>query len=135
MEKYVGGRSWREVSIMFRARCGSLGLSETLSRRCGAASICQCCESGEIEDVEHFIAYCPAFKVLRREWLQEVEREGVAVAPESISEIVLGMEVPGCSFDVASSCLSFLLSLWNSRSTKLYGSAAGVHGKSFAKIH
>jgi len=136
MEKYMSRNGRKEISVMFRARCGSLGLSEVLSRRRGVASICQCCDSGNIENVEHFLAFCSAFKGERQKWVKQMRERGYSVVPESIPKIVLGMKVPGVSpvrSEVSSLCLSYLLSLWEGRSKKLYGSIAGAHGCSDTK--
>ena len=53
----------KEVRLRFRLRTGSAGLFED-KKRCRMCDDERCvlCNSGEVEDVEHFLARCEEFR-------------------------------------------------------------------------
>lgn len=55
--------------INFRLRSGTHALRSDQYHRDGGSKECPCCETGQVEDVAHFLLHCRAFKKLRSEWL------------------------------------------------------------------
>lgn len=54
----------KSKSLIFRTRCGLLGIND-VPWRVGIARICSLCNSGCIENVYHFIGQCPTLRSYR----------------------------------------------------------------------
>ena len=62
-ERYIGSlQGYEGVWLMFRLRTTSAGLLQD-KRRCRLCSVDRCvmCDSGEVEDVDHFLIGCTKF--------------------------------------------------------------------------
>ena len=64
-----------EVRLRFRLRTGSAGLFED-KKRCRMCDDERCvlCNSGEVEDVEHFLVRCEEFRWERRVLLEKIRQ-------------------------------------------------------------
>ena len=109
---------------MARARCGS-GVAEELGRRGSKQKACKLCGGG-IENVDHFVAWCPAFDEERSEFMVKY-----GLDRESLTERVLGCDVtdkrvkPNTKANSYKPSLSFLGKLWEERGNKLHRPKAG----------
>ena len=138
-ESYLSLKDGKLTSLFARFRCNTIGLNGELKvrnrRSCGDCRLC----GHSIEDVEHFIAYCPFFDDLRKIWRSEVDcdlmgEDMVKAVLRSEKDVVKGRAPDRVSNQVMSS-MNFLCSAWNIRKEKLFGSLiTGINGQNGTKI-
>ena len=105
-ERYIDTLVGQEtIRCRFRLQTGSAGLFED-KQRCGMAEEERCvlCGSGEIEDVEHFLARCDEFQWERERLLERIgETEGAGdwvetfqrAGAEERTALMLGKRIEG----------------------------------------
>jgi len=133
--------------LRFKARSGSLLLNVERGRRsgCVAERLCEACESGVEESVEHFVLDCPAYVELRQKystllktlceeyeagsvydmWCSDVKNDRVSVVlGDCTTHIVCDAEQPKDPVEVSRKIRimsnHFLNALWDARKNVLF---------------
>ena len=122
VESYLDDRSepiGRRLKLMCRAGC--LPVLKRVVREANLPTIagcCKMCNSGVIEDIEHFILYCEAYSVPRVKMMKTINVDFGDDSQEEILDVLLGKstDIPHRDDCIDKAVKRFLKKSWRARS-------------------